>query len=455
MTTRLCNKTLVVRENEQVDLKDTNEYDKWLDVVRRSKEANRDLEKHVEVYENEKGFKIHDIIGFIFYRDRTLVVTPKFLPSFMECARAVEYTLRLFTIMASTMEGYEPKIPEIYHPLASRESLGGLDSLLGWYYVNVLNTELKKGVYRDYQENIEESIFIRGKLLVNSLLRNYPVSLNKPVVRYRRLSIDNPLNRVLYRALEELIHVDNSGYRSMLYESLELLSDAEELDYMLNKDIASVKFNRLNERFKHPYTLALLILGYSGVIAKDEPLLLVGDMHELFQRYIYAVLRRNLNVRVGKGEFDISPESNSQKNSIFPEKIIPDIIVEAGRNIIPIDVKYKLLEEEEGKVNPNDFYQVMFYAQLLKSPITFLVYPKWGQDEATIIKECRETKIGVEICAAMYNFYEILSKSEDPVRSLKEYNKRFACEIWNTIEKHIGSNYSRGARPDNEKFLPG
>jgi 5-methylcytosine-specific restriction enzyme subunit McrC len=370
----------------------------------------------------------------------------------MECARAVEYTLRLFTIMASTMEGYEPKIPEIYHPRASRESPGGLDSLLGWYYVNVLNTELKKGVYRDYQENIEESIFIRGKLLVNSLLRNYPVSMTKPIVRYHRLSIDNPLNRVLYRALEELIHVDNSGYRSMLYESLELLSDAEELDYMLNKDIASVKFNRLNERFKHPYTLALLILGYRGVIAKDEPLLLVEDMHELFQRYIHAVLRRNLNVRVGKEEFDISPESNSQKNSIFPEKIIPDIIVEAGRNKIPIDVKYKLLdkeeglEEEENKVDPCDFYQVMFYAQRLKSPITFLVYPKWGQDEATIIKECRETKIGVEICVAMYNFYEILSKSEDPVRSLKEYNKRFAWEIWNTIEKHIGSNYSQGGK---------
>jgi 5-methylcytosine-specific restriction endonuclease McrBC regulatory subunit McrC len=433
MTTRLWNKVLVVKEDEQVDLKDINEPDKWLEVVRRTIETNRDLGKHVEVY--EKGFKIHNIIGFIFYRDRTLVVTPKFLPSSMECIRAVEYTLRLFNIMVSTIEGYEPKIPEIYHPLASRETPGGLASLLGWYYVSVLNTELKRGVYRDYQENIEESIFIRGKLLANSLLRNYPVSMTKPVVRYHRLSIDNPLNRVLYRALEELIHVDNSGYRSMLYESLELLGDAEELDYMLNRDIASVKFHRLNERFKQAYMLALLILGYRGIIAKEEPLPLVEDIHELFQKYIYVILRRNLNCRVEQREYRIS--QNNSKNSIFPEKIIPDIIVEANGKIIPIDVKYKLLEKKEGeKVDPSDFYQVMFYAHYLNSPITFLVYPKWDQDGKTNIKECSEYK-GVKICATVYNFYEVLSKPGDLVRSFREYNKRFACEIRNNIEEHI------------------
>ena len=445
MTTRLWNKVLVVKEDEQVDLKDTNEPDKWLEVVEGAIKANRDLGKHVEVYKevDKIGFKIHDIIGFIFYRDRTLVVTPKFLPSSMECIKAVEYTLRLFNIMVSTIEGYKPKIPEIYHPLASRETPGELASLFGWYYVSVLNTELKRGVYRDYQENIEESIFIRGKLLANSLLRNYPVSMTKPMVRYHRLSIDNPLNRVLYRALEELIHVDNSGYRSMLYESLELLGDAEELDYMLNRDIASVKFHRLNERFKQAYMLALLILGCRGIIAKEEPFLLVEDINELFQKYICVILRRNLNYHVEEQrEYRIS--QNNSENSIFPEKIIPDIIVEANGKIIPIDVKYKLLEKEEGeKVDPSDFYQVMFYAHYLNSPITFLVYPKWDQDGKTIIKECSEYK-GVKICAIVYNFYEVLSKPGDLVRSFREYNKRFACEIRNHIEerikKHNGSD---------------
>jgi len=444
MTTRLWNNVLVVKEDELVELKDINEPDEWLKVVKEAKKVNPDLGKHVEVYEEagKKGFKIHNIIGFILYRDRAIAIIPKFLLSDSDLKDAVEYTLSLLTIMVSTVEGYELKIPEIYRPQASRESPGGVASLLGRYYVSILNAELKRGVYREYQENIEESVFIRGKLLASSLLRNYPVSLTKPVVRYHRLSIDNPLNRVLYRALEELIRVDNSGYRSMLYESLELLSDAEELDYMLDRDIASVKFNRLNERFKYPYTLALLILGYSGVIAKEEPLLLVEDMHELFQKYIEAVLRTNLNVRVER-EFDISPESSSLKNSLFPEKIIPDIVVEANGKIIPIDVKYKLLEEEGGRVNPCDFYQVMFYAQLLKSPITFLVYPKWDKNEATIIEECRETKIGVTICAAVYNFYEALSKPEDssnredPLRSFRTYNERFAREVKEKIINSI------------------
>ena len=435
MTVMTCNNVLVVGENEEVDSKD-----EWGKVIKWAREANPDLSKHVEVHGDK--LRIRDLVGFIIYRGRTMVVTPKFLPSPNECKRAVEYTLSLLTIMVSTVEGYELKIPEIYRPQASKEGPGELASLLGRYYVSILSAELKKGVYREYQENIEESVFIRGKLLASSLLRNYPVFLTRPVVRCHRLSIDNPLNRVLYRALEELIHVDNSGYRSMLYESLELLSDAEELNYMLDRDIASVKFNRLNERFKYPYTLALLILGYSGVIAKEEPLLLVEDIHELFQKYIEAVLGKNLNVRVER-EFNISPESSSLKNSLFPEKIKPDIVVEANGRIIPIDVKYKLLEEGGGRVNPCDFYQVMFYAQLLKSPITFLVYPKWGKDEATIIKECRETEIGVTICAAVYNFYEALSKPEDssnredPLRSFRRYNERFAREIEEEITNSV------------------
>jgi len=463
MTTRQCDKTIVVKENERVDLKDVDESCKWLEeIVTKAREVNRDLEKHVEVYEKEKGFKIRDIVGFIFYRDRTLVVTPKFSPS-MQPARAVVYTLRLFTIMVSTIEGYEPKLPEIYRPLAQEESLQNLDSLLGWYYVNVLNTELKKGVYREYQEYVEDSVFIRGNLMASSLLRNYPVSMTKPIVRYHRLSIDNPLNRVLYRALEELIRVDNSGYRSMLYESLELLSDAEELDYMLNRDIASVKFNRLNERFKHPYMLALLILGYRGVIAREEPFLIAKNMHELFQRYIFTVLRENLD-NVGQKKCRISPG-----NSVFPEVIIPDITVEANGTMIPIDVKYKLLEEDGGKVNPSDFYQVMTYAQFLDSPIAFLVYPRREKDreidnkecigcekyeidqKENDIKECRKYK-SVEICVTMYDFDKILSGEEDPVRALREYNKRFTREIWDIIEEHTGSGSSQSRQeqtPEN------
>jgi 5-methylcytosine-specific restriction endonuclease McrBC regulatory subunit McrC len=211
---------------------------------------------------------------------------------------------------------------------------------------------------------------------------------------------------------------------------------------MLNRDIASVKFHRLNERFKQAYMLALLILGHRGLIAKEEPLPLVKDIHELFQKYICVILRRNLNCRVEQREYRIS--QNNSKNSIFPEKIIPDIIVEANGKIIPIDVKYKLLEKKEGeKVDPSDFYQVMFYAHYLNSPITFLVYPKWDQDGKTIIKECSEYK-GVKICAIVYNFYEVLSKPGDLVRSFREYNKRFACEIRNCIEerikKHSGSD---------------
>jgi hypothetical protein len=71
------------------------------------------------------------------------------------------------------------------------------------------------------------------------------------------------------------------------------------------------------------------------------------------------------------------------------------------------------------------------------------VYPKWDENEATIIKECRETKIGVTICAAVYNFYEALSKPEDssnredPLRSFRTYNERFAREIKEKIINSI------------------
>lgn len=169
-----------------------------------------------------------------------------------------------------------------------------------------------------------ESRFLMGRPILRELLRGYPHKIRSPVVEHWWLSIDVPLNRVLYAAAERALG-QARVIRVKALETLSLLEDAEELEHWIPRDVRSVKFNRLNERFREAYTLACLMLGYLGLVGRDA-LIFVFSTPRLFEEYVYRVLLREL----GGAKTSVMYQSGIEDRLYVdgkPKTLRPDIVL--------------------------------------------------------------------------------------------------------------------------------
>ncbi|MEM4629300.1 MAG: hypothetical protein QXL83_04970 [Zestosphaera sp.] len=368
--------------------------------------------------EEARKLQIWNMAGVVIDRELKLWVVPKILkPDKLEKLEKLEEleklkssTLLLLYHMVSYVKGYW----RISKALVKRDNpLECLSRL----YVELLNHEIMRGVYREYVRVVEESPFLRGKPLLKEILRRYPVRTHVPVSEYWRLSIDVPLNRVFYVATEKVLSED-SKTRSMALRLLSFLEEAEELEERLMGDINVVRFNRLNERFREAFNLACLILGYTGVLDK-EALVFAYNTPKLFERYIYEVLRKE----IGNVEYQKKLEIRVNDGS---RNVMPDIVLYSNRGIpIPLDVKYKLIE---GEPPLSDIYQIAFYARQLNSSEAVLVYP-----EDTKSKNKLEITVPVAKDDADFKIY-VLKYDLSKILENGEPDKNFIREVRNILK---------------------
>ena len=283
-------------------------------------------------------------------------------------------------------------------------SEGGLHEVLMYLYTFMLYRELQNGVYRRYIRRVYDEPFLRGKLLVSRQIRKLPHQLITFTQERYTLSMDNELNRVLRLAAalcEQLSrHRDTVTYAKLISHML-----SEVTMYRDTKALVTNRepvFNRLNERFRRPYNLARLLLHRIEVGRGRETYGFFIKMNDLFERFIYQLLKRELTGYevvherpIGKLLRDMSVNRNGE---VFAQ--YPDITVSKNRRILlVVDVKYKELkgskdQDKEGydkiPIDVNDVRQMYVYSRLAhkvnrvlegkddgKAPIpnTILIYP--------------------------------------------------------------------------------
>jgi len=123
-------------------------------------------------------------------------------------------------------------------------------------------------------------------------------------------------------------------------------------------------FARLNERFKKPYSLAMLILEHLsvniGAHGKNEWAFMF-DMNVLFEQFVGKLIK------------EIEPSALLQSEKNFGNlKLRPDILIP---NKLIIDTKYKLVSSKE-EISAQDKYQMYAYGKNFGIENTVLLYPK-------------------------------------------------------------------------------
>jgi len=224
------------------------------------------------------------------------------------------------------------------------------------FFANNLLDELKKGIYKEYITLKENLKVLRGKYLVEKNFNNF--YHQNIFCQFDEFSMDNKLNQFFLYAIKIFKRYSTV---SNLYKCEAIFDEVSFQNIDIQK--IDINFNRLNNRFKTSFEIALLILKKLVPLtqkAKDKSFAFMFDMAEVFEKFIGKLYC----------EIDCSTKLQAQKN-FGNLQLKPDIIT----NSKIIDTKYKLFSNIDD-LKRDDKYQMFVYGINFKVKDTMLLYPK-------------------------------------------------------------------------------
>lgn len=255
------------------------------------------------------------------------------------------------------------------------------NSLLDLYFqmfVDEFRVLAQRGLMKQYRQEEGNKTALKGQLMFPKHIRENFIHKERFYSRHQTYNHDNLHNQILYRAFNIL---DNLTFEPELKEQIEQLRLM--LPPISNKNITEEDFNFLRwHRKSEPYRRAisiakLLILNYSPDIrtGREDMLAILFDMNQLWEEYIYRVLRRSSgeNYRVTR-----------QNSKVFwhDKSVRPDIVVKctsSGQYFV-LDTKWKIIDSDSP--SDADLKQMYVYNMYWNAPKSLLIYPRTdGQDD--------------------------------------------------------------------------
>ncbi len=272
-------------------------------------------------------------------------------------------------------------------------------------YISIFAARLSKhlirfGTPKAYVERNENLMAIRGKIAFGKQSTVNCFDQSHIFCDYSEFTEDNNLSKAFKFVVYSLANLTrNASSLSTLNRCLGLLDgvqsgyvNAEELDRLAigKRDLNFISLINLTKIF-----LKRLRPEFSGQ-RKNKVFTLLFDMNELFEEFIYQVLKRNerfleIEVTAQKKKRLVSAERdflNSGKwedRSLFDTYTDISVKPKSGPGFI-IDTKYKIVNSRKSHygIGNQDAYQVLAYRQIHKNevfePSVVLLYPKSSED---------------------------------------------------------------------------
>jgi 5-methylcytosine-specific restriction enzyme subunit McrC len=254
-----------------------------------------------------------------------------------------------------------------------------------------------RGLLRGYLTEEDALHTVRGRIRFDEQIRRrYGIPL--PVeLRFDEFTEDILANRLVKAAAARLRHMtlNSSDARRGLGRIAAILENVSLLEFR-RRNVPEVRFDRLNEHYRHVVGLARLILLHSEFESFRGDVRATGfliNMNNLFQEFVTQALREALNVsdktlRDNKG---IQTVTLAEKNKV---RLEPDLSWWDGEKCMFVgDAKYKKIDHS---TVPNaDLYQMLAYATALDLPGGLLIYAQ-GEAEAATYKirhTCKQLEV--------------------------------------------------------------
>lgn len=265
--------------------------------------------------------------------------------------------LNIFIYML--MYAYDVKLSnEQIASCANQEKNTILEVFVQMFSQNLLN-ELKKGIYKEYITQQDNLPVLKGKYLINENVK-YNFTKNKIYCEYDEFSANNSLNQFFLYAVKFLQKFVKD---KKLLKQCELIFDEVEYKSVDINKLNKVHFNRLNQRFKISYEIAILLLKQSIPLFSQgkKSFAFLFDMNILFERFISKLIK------------NIESSTQIEVKKLFGDLLLnPDIIIP---NKLIIDIKYKI-PISINDIKAEDRHQLYVYGNNFNIQNVCMLYPK-------------------------------------------------------------------------------
>lgn len=258
-------------------------------------------------------------------------------------------------------------------------------SLLDIYFESFLaevDELVHHGLVRKYRQTCGNLPALKGRILFQQHLTKNIVHRERFFSAYVFYDRNNIFNQILRVALDVLIHVSSNFHLTAFARSLATLFEDVEGVEITDQTFSRLHYTRNTERYRKALQLArLIILNYSPDVrgGREDVLAILFDMNTLFERFVYAQLKRaETKQELRRISFKAQVSRRFWHAHGKQKSIRPDIVakINDGPNYerAVIDTKWKI----PGNCKPSDAdlqqmhaYNVQFGAQR-----SFLLYPK-------------------------------------------------------------------------------
>jgi 5-methylcytosine-specific restriction enzyme subunit McrC len=251
-------------------------------------------------------------------------------------------------------------------------------------YVQKLFLEWTRGPVRQYVAEEENHPFLKGKLLFAPHLRHNAILQHRFFTRTDDFVVDNPLACLLKAALRRCAAQSLCSDTALQAKRL-LLEFADVADTEFSSEKAeAVILTRQHQRFEKLVGLAKMILRSSspGGTGQCAPIYsLMFDMNIVFERFVAAELQAALAGTELVVRSQLGGRSLLLHNGRPKFQLRPDLGVFTGKRLVCLlDTKWKRLDPHKNHfgISQADMYQMYAYGKEFDAPVTFLLYPQWG-----------------------------------------------------------------------------
>ncbi|PAV27797.1 ATP-dependent helicase [Virgibacillus profundi] len=245
-------------------------------------------------------------------------------------------------------------------------------------FLERLLSELKKGMYKTYEEHSDNLHVLKGKLELTQHIRKNAFQKTKAYCSYDEYTENNLLNQLFKAALFIVRqHTDKHVLKLHLKKCLGYLEEVDLINFNVTK-LNQNFFNRQNQRFRDAALFAKMIIEHASIYSQGKQsssFSFLFPMNLLFEKYIEVALREVVgtdNVISQHAEKRLLKNRKSGRQNILlkPDFVINDSLI--------VDTKWKSATyRDRSTYNQADIYQMYAYVTAYQDANRcFLLYPK-------------------------------------------------------------------------------
>ena len=240
-------------------------------------------------------------------------------------------------------------------------------NILAVLFLENINDVLKRGLYKEYQNKVNEIRGVKGKIDFKESLNKLSFQNAKVVCDYDELEENNIINQIIKTTAYKLYKTTDikKEYKRRLNNVLQLFNDIDVIE--ISDEKFDILFDR-NNYYSYYMIMICKLINDCTMLSEDvgsyKCIDILDDdnkMSKVFERFVYEFYKKKLNGYNISFQKVLEWKMNGEMSKLIPKMKI-DILLTNPKEAIIIDTKYyKEFIKENGVISPENMNQMYSY----------------------------------------------------------------------------------------------